>query len=97
MKPGTTVNRSPDLIKEEQIMSVLTKSIKLSVLQLIVAMPALAAGERDLEGSLAIWIFLGFCALIIVAQLFPMVWQLIRKRSEQAVGQEQALEKIPKS
>ena len=79
-------------------MSVLTRSIKLSALQLVLAMPALAAtGERDLDGNLAVWIFLGFCALIIVAQLFPMVWQLIRKRSEQAVGQEQALEKIPKS
>ena len=79
-------------------MSVLTRSIKLSVLQLVLAMPALAAaGERELDGNLAVWIFLGFCALIIVAQLFPMVWQLLRKRSEQAVGQEQALEKIPKS
>ena len=79
-------------------MSVLTRSIKLSVLQLVMAMPALAAaGERELDGNLAVWIFLGFCALIIVAQIFPLVWQLLHKRSEQAVGQEQALEKIPKS
>jgi hypothetical protein len=61
-------------------------------------MPALAAtGERELDGNLAVWIFLGFCALIIVAQIFPLVWQLLHKRSEQTVVQEQALEKIPKS
>jgi len=79
-------------------MSVLSRSLKLSVLQGAMAMPALAAtGERELDGNLAVWIFLGFCALIIVAQIFPLVWQLLHKRSEQTVGQEQAMEKIPKS
>jgi hypothetical protein len=79
-------------------MSVLSKSLKLSALQLVMALPALAAtGERDLEGNLAVWIFLGFCALIIVAQLFPMAWHIIHKSSEHAAEQKQALEKVPKS
>jgi len=79
-------------------MSALTRCFKLCVLQAVTAMPALAAsGERDLTGNLAIWMFLGFCALIIVAQLFPLVWQLFHKRTEHAVGQEQAMEKIPKA
>jgi hypothetical protein len=79
-------------------MSVLSRILKLSVPQLAMAMPALAAGgERELGDNLAVWIFLGFCSLIIVAQLFPMIWHVVRKSSERAAEQKQALEKVPKS
>jgi hypothetical protein len=45
-----------------------------------------ASNERVLSGNLAVWIFLGLCALIIVAQVAPMLWQ-INKRSRQLADQ----------
>ncbi len=79
-------------------MSALTRSIKLSLILMATTIPALAAeGERDLSGNLAVWIFLGFCALIIVAQLLPLVWHLSGKRSEQAARREPVMEKLPKN
>lgn len=45
------------------------------------ALPALAAGEdRVPPGDLAIWIFLGFCALIVLAQLVPLARALLKKK-----------------
>lgn len=78
-------------------MTVLTRSINLSVLLAATAMPALAAeAEREVSGNLAVWIFLGFCALIVIAQLLPLVWHISHKQAEHAAGQEPALEKVPK-
>jgi hypothetical protein len=37
------------------------------------ASPALAASARQDSSGLVVWIFLGFCALIVVAQLVPVV------------------------
>lgn len=37
------------------------------------ASPALAAGTRPDHSGILVWGFLGFCALIIVAQLAPAV------------------------
>lgn len=33
--------------------------------------PALAASARQDSSGLIVWIFLGFCALIVIAQLLP--------------------------
>ena len=44
--------------------------------------PAMAAvEERDPPHNYAIWVFLGFCALIVVAQLANLVKPDPRKRS----------------
>jgi hypothetical protein len=40
--------------------------------------PALAAsGAREDNSGIFVWIFLGFCALIIVAQLMPAVLMML--------------------
>lgn len=43
------------------------------VMSLVSATPALAASAREDSSGLVVWIFLGFCALIVVAQLIPAV------------------------
>lgn len=49
-------------------------------------MTAMAASEvRDPPSNLAIWIFLGFCALIIVAELGTLVRWGPKKQSKEAV------------
>lgn len=42
-------------------------------LLLSLASPALAAGERVDHSGLVVWTFLGFCGLIVVAQLVPAI------------------------
>ena len=42
------------------------------------ALPAFAAeGARQDHSGLVVWIFLGFCALIVVAQLVPAIMMMI--------------------
>ncbi len=42
------------------------------------AAPALAAsGAREDNSGIFVWIFLGFCALIVVAQLFPALLMML--------------------
>jgi hypothetical protein len=69
--------------------SILTK-IKLSlVLFAATAIPALAAAEgRNNTSEPIVWGFLGLCALIILAQIAPMILNL-RKQSKTAVKQAQ--------
>lgn len=45
----------------------------LGALLTLLASPALAASARQDSSGLVVWIFLGFCALIVVAQLVPVV------------------------
>jgi hypothetical protein len=40
---------------------------------LMTAAPALAAQAREDHSGLVVWIFLGFCALIVIAQLVPAI------------------------
>jgi hypothetical protein len=47
--------------------------IRTIIATLACAMPALAAGRVEEEGSIMMVLFLGFGALIIVSQLFPGV------------------------
>lgn len=51
------------------------KGFWMSVLAVFLASatPALAASARQDSSGLVVWIFLGFCALIVVAQLVPVV------------------------
>jgi hypothetical protein len=51
----------------------------LATLAVIVATssPALAAGTRSDHSGLVVWMFLGFCGLIVVAQLVPAILMLI--------------------
>ncbi|MDO3378475.1 hypothetical protein [Geoalkalibacter halelectricus] len=47
-----------------------TLTASLAVL-LLSAVPAFAAGSRVDHSGLVVWAFLGFCGLIVVAQLVP--------------------------
>lgn len=54
--------------------------------------PAAAAAEgRDTPENLAVWIFLGFCALIIIVQLGTLV-RGPRRDSEDGIEPEKAAE-----
>lgn len=57
--------------------------------------PALAAsGAREDNSGIFVWIFLGFCALIIVAQLLPAMLMMLGfakgLRKESAMATEEA-------
>ena len=41
------------------------------------AAPAFAAGARTDHSGLVVWMFLGFCGLIIAAQLIPAVLMML--------------------
>lgn len=45
--------------------------------QMIAAAPAFAAGEFTDNSGLLVWSFLGFCALIVVAQVMPAVMMML--------------------
>jgi len=53
--------------------------------------PALAAEEgRHNRSEPIVWVFLGLCALIVIAQLAPMVFNL-KRQSKAANEQSQAI------
>lgn len=57
--------------------------------------PALAAsGAREDNSGVFVWLFLGFCALIIVAQVIPAVLMMLGfakgLKKEQPLAKEQA-------
>ncbi|WP_298267648.1 hypothetical protein [Geobacter sp.] len=52
--------------------------VNAAVLWIGTVVPALAAsGAREDNSGIFVWIFLGFCALIIVAQLLPAVMMML--------------------
>ncbi|MDY0291869.1 MAG: hypothetical protein RBR02_06000 [Desulfuromonadaceae bacterium] len=59
-------------------MKALTKTVLVTLITLGATMPAVAstAGRTDHSGIL-VWTFLGFCALIIVAQLVPAAMMML--------------------
>jgi len=78
-------------------MSVMKRIISLSITLFITlsaaVAPALAATlERDPPGELAVRIFLGFCAPIIVAQLVPLARQALSRLSEKKAKKVEAAE-----
>lgn len=86
-----TKNTSPIKLRERgNVMSVLKKSILLLATLAITVVPALAVNEgRSHPSEFLIWGFLGCCALIIVAQIAPLI-RNVRKQSKNAA--EQAIE-----
>jgi len=60
-------------------MKALTKSVLATLITLSATLPAAAAttaGRTDHSGIL-VWTFLGFCALIVVAQLLPALMVIL--------------------
>ncbi|HEY6837439.1 MAG TPA: hypothetical protein VI389_01720 [Geobacteraceae bacterium] len=56
------------------------KQVIISSVALVAALPASAAvDQREPSGDLAVMIFLGFCALIIIAQVLPLVVRAWRR------------------
>ena len=47
------------------------KTTLLSLTSLLLASPVFAATQHADHSGLLVWLFLGFCALIVVAQLVP--------------------------
>jgi len=79
-------------------MSVLKRIIILLFTLAAMVMPVLAAAEeRDPPGNLAVQIFLGFCALIIVAQLVPLALQTLHRLSERKAKRVEATAVAPKN
>lgn len=68
-------------------MSVLARSIMMSSILAATVIPALAATEeRAQPNNFVVWVFLGLCALIIVAQVAPLIWNA-RKHARHAADQ----------
>lgn len=44
---------------------------------LATAAPALAAGTREDTSGIYVWVFLGFCALIVAAQIVPAALMVV--------------------
>lgn len=63
---------------------------------LIPASAALAAGGREDSSGIFVWIFLAFCALIIVAQLIPSILMLFGMAKGIAKKEEPAEEAVKK-
>jgi len=55
-----------------------TKKVCLGLIVLLLgtATTAFAAGGREDNSGIFVWVFLGFCALIVVAQLIPALMVL---------------------
>ncbi len=58
-------------------MNAIRNSLAALVLIAATSSPALAAGARSDHSGLVVWMFLGFCGLIVVAQLVPAILMLI--------------------
>jgi hypothetical protein len=52
------------------------KTLSLSTAMLTAATPALAAGRQDTSG-IFVWAFLGFCAVIVAAQVVPAILMMV--------------------
>jgi hypothetical protein len=75
-------------------MSVLIKIILLFATLTITVIPALAVTEgRSHPPEFFIWVFLGCCALIIVAQVAPLI-RNVRKQSKIAAEQTKAVKQL---
>lgn len=62
---------------------------------LFTAMPAFAAeGARQDHSGLVVWMFLGFCALIVVAQLVPALMIMLGFAKEAAGERELSPQKV---
>ena len=59
-------------------MNIRTRTLLTEAVLLTTAAPAIAASPRQDDGSqLAVWVFLGMCALIVILQLVPLLVLMI--------------------
>ncbi|MBJ6726304.1 hypothetical protein [Geomesophilobacter sediminis] len=75
-----------------------TKSAYLQALALLLgpATNAFAAGSRTDNSGIFVWVFLGFCAIIVVAQLIPAIMVLLGIAKGVASPKEEVHEKAIK-
>lgn len=76
-------------------MKALTKTVLATLITLSATLPAAAAstaGRADHSGIL-VWTFLGFCALIVVAQLVPAIMMALGIVKGVAGSKEKAADK----
>lgn len=67
------------------MMKASARIILISVFFAAIAIPALAAAEeRSNSAEFFIWGFLGLCALIVVAQIAPLIFTLKKQPKETA-------------
>ncbi len=58
-------------------MSTITRIITTIIFLAATAVPALSTtGEREQPNNFVVWLFLGLCALIIIAQIAPLIRNL---------------------
>lgn len=68
-----------------------------AVSMLATVSPVLAAGAtREDHSGIVVWVFLGFCALIVIAQLVPAVLLMCGLIKGAAAPREEATEKAAK-
>ena len=64
-------------------MSLFIRKSVLPVILATTATPVLAAEERSTAGSdMAVWIFVGFCAVLILSQIVPAIRNANKRTSE---------------
>jgi len=78
-------------------MKTIVRSFIAALIATLAGGPALAAtGGREDHSSMVVWAFLGFCALIVIAQLLPAIRnarRLAREESERSARA--ALARLP--
>ncbi len=74
-------------------MKTMTKLIGTAAILIGSATSALAAaGIREDNSGIVVWVFLGFCALIVVAQLLPAIMLMFGMVKGLAANPEKAVE-----
>ncbi|MBN2645275.1 MAG: hypothetical protein JXR59_07375 [Desulfuromonadaceae bacterium] len=74
-------------------MKITLKTVLMALASLMVASPVMAASQRTDNSGILVWAFLGFCALIVVAQLVPAVMMMLGIVKGVASSKEQASDK----
>lgn len=57
--------------------TLITRAATAAAMIVTTAAPAFAAAEYTDHSGLLVWTFLGFCALIVVAQVMPAIMMII--------------------
>ena len=71
------MNHNPEAPDKEDNMNAIRNLLAALAVVVTTSSPALAAGARSDHSGLVVWMFLGFCGLIVVAQLVPAILMLI--------------------
>lgn len=85
-EPGKT---NPIAVKEVNDMKYFKNGILAPIIICLLTFPCYGDSPgREAPGSLVVWLFLGFCALIVIAQLVPMILVLLRSRSTRQAAEQ---------